>query len=800
MSKVADQEEIHSKALSTSVDNRRDAARAIGSAFSELHYKDQAWNDLDWLAQDEDSDVLKAATRAIGSVFSELPDKDQAWEDLIRLVQDEDNDVLEAVAEANGSTFSALTDKGQNWEDLHRLVQDDDSDVREAAAEALGSSFAELPDKDCAWEDLHRLVQDDDSDVRETAARAIGPIFAELPDKEMAWEDLHHLVRDKDIFVRLASAVAIGSAFAELSDKNQAWEDLHHLVRDEDIFVRLAAARAIGSSFVELPDKDMALKDMAWITKENDSDVRETVAVAIGSSFAGLPDKDMAWEVLHNQVQDEDIFVRRAAAGAIGSSFAELPDKDMAWEVLHHLAQDKETFMRLAAARAIGSSFADLPDKDMAWEDLQRLSGDTDGGVRSYGNHSLGRASIKRATESNNDDVFREEIERAIRFFEDASRSVFNPSLFCLPFYRSFYAITFKKLEAETEVKQYLKIAKRVSQGQKSKEMLVRAIENLSEALLEVKRLEGSDLDLMKCDLKSYEKYCSRVGELLAMTEEYAPGAVLAVRRGLPIIDRRIKIVLKQVEDKAASFCRAAKGTPLAEPGRRAFDQARGLEDVKYQDEANKTLKALVTQVRGYCTLLPTEIREQICEKLKGAESEGSLEKGFAIIAAFAAMTTFAQDMKDDAQKTQKLIDDLIGQIIAKLKEMDFRVSRLYLLSSNAATSFSDTVAVLKEMRGRLEYLASLGPKLELLQYSVKELDQSLKEDLEDKDKTISELVQDMKRVIEVPGSNDKEILLKRLDELKEPMPWNLANRAGALASIIGLFLTAYSMYHPLGT
>ena len=78
------------------------------------------------LTNDEDSDVRSSATYVLGSAFSQVPDKQQAWNDLHRLTNDEDSDVRYSAAYALGSVFSQVPDKQQAWNDLHRLTNDED--------------------------------------------------------------------------------------------------------------------------------------------------------------------------------------------------------------------------------------------------------------------------------------------------------------------------------------------------------------------------------------------------------------------------------------------------------------------------------------------------------------------------------------------------------------------------------------------------------------------------------------------------------------------------------------------------
>ena len=159
--------------------------------------KQQAWNDLHRLTNDESSGVRASAASALGDAFSEVPDKQQAWSDLIRLTNDEDSSVRFRAASAFDSVFSDNPDKQQVWSDLHKPVNDEDSSVRASAAEALRSAFFQVPDKRQAWNDLHRLTNDDNFIVRYNAAEALGSTFSQLPDKQQASDNLIKLTKDK---------------------------------------------------------------------------------------------------------------------------------------------------------------------------------------------------------------------------------------------------------------------------------------------------------------------------------------------------------------------------------------------------------------------------------------------------------------------------------------------------------------------------------------------------------------------------------------------------------------------------
>ncbi|MEA3281302.1 MAG: hypothetical protein U9Q68_01905, partial [Euryarchaeota archaeon] len=369
--------------------------------------------------------------------------------------------------------------------------------------------------------EIHRNIVSVYAETRRELASQLRDNFVVLPDKEQAWNDLHSLTYDHDRYVRLHAADAIRAAFPHTPNKEQAWDDLHRPTEDEYQSVRLHAADAIHIAFPHIPNKEQA------------------------------------WDDLHRLTEAKDVDVRLHAAAALGSAFPHIPDKEQAWDDLHRLTEDEYPNVRLHATDAIRTAFPHVPDKKHAWEDLIRLTGDEDSDVRASANHSLGRASILKATDAESEEEFRKEIENALTFFARSSKEVsyFNPSKFCLPFYKSFHAITFEGAGTD-EVQKNLVDAKSASEGAESKEVLFEAVENLANALSEAHNL--TDFDATKSDLNAYRHYCDRAADLFGDAEEKAPGAAGVLRRGLPIIDNRIKELLGEVKEKAKIVCDAA--------------------------------------------------------------------------------------------------------------------------------------------------------------------------------------------------------------------------------------------------
>ncbi len=572
-----DQFGIHRIVCSEDVEERREAVKELKNNFLYFIDKKQAWDDLQWLIQDNNDDVRRSAIRALGGCYSHLPDEY----------------------------------KKQAWDDLHRFTQDNNDDVRRGAADALGGCYSHVPDeyKKQAWDDLHRFTQDNNDDVRGGAIRALGGCYSHIPDeyKKQAWDDLHRFTQDNNDIVRRGAADALGGCYSQIPDeyKKQAWDDLRRFTQDNNYDVRRSAIRALGGCYSHVPDEY----------------------------------KKQAWDDLHRFTQDNDDDVRSGAARALGGCYSHVPDecKKQAWDDLHRFTQDNNDDVRSGAVRALGSCYSHLPDeyKKQAWDDLHRLTQDKDTDVRVAANYSSGRVSIYRASRTKGDELVKKELETALRFFEKASNesTYSNPAKFCLPFYRSFYAITFRKENAEDEVKQYLTEAKGAVEGSKSKEKLLEAMENLGNALKEAQRAQ--DFDAIKSDLNTYRRYCDRACELLDATEEKAPGASGLIRKGLPIIDERIKGIIAQIREKAKALCKQVKDTEYKEIGRQANTVGQELSKAIDPIRLEKEVSRMLIPLSAICQKMPDEDKKDACEILKLINDEQNIEDKLPLISMF---------------------------------------------------------------------------------------------------------------------------------------------------------------------
>jgi hypothetical protein len=337
---------------------------------------------------------------------------------------------------------------------------------------------------------------------------------------------------------------------------------------------------------------------------------------------------------LHRLSDDEDNYVRSGAASALGYVFPHIQDKQQAWNDLHRLSNDKDSNVRGYASYILGSAYFHIPDehKQQAWSDLQRLTSDENQDARVCANHFFGKFSIFKASQAQSEENYKNELEKAIRFFENATESSYReryPAQFCLPFYRSFYTIIFKKQEAQEEVDKYLAEAKEAVKDSKSKKLLIEAVENLATALEEIQNLENLDLGAMKGELNFYRKYCDRAAELITDTEETAPYATELVRKGLPIFDRNLKRLLEEIQEKAKIACRISQGTPTQEIACAVNTEIQKWE-IGNQEEMGWYVENLIFTLESS---IPKELENQaIFNKIEQIRNEKILVRQYAIL------------------------------------------------------------------------------------------------------------------------------------------------------------------------
>ena len=476
--------------------------------------------------------------------------------------------------------------------------------------------------------------------------------------------EIHRMANSADVEERRKAVEQLRDNFAYISDKDTAWSDLIRLIKDDDSFVRLIGTEALNYVFAHISDKATAWSDLIQLTQDENSEVRGMSTKVLGSCFSVVPDKATAWSDLIQLTQDENSEVRMYAAYALSSCFSAVPNKTIAWVDLHRLTHDEDNEVKTWAAYALGSCFSVVPDKTAAWVDLHRLTQDEDSEVRMYAYYSLGSASVYKATKEESEEKFKEYIKIAIDNFKKSSQEstfeLLDPASFCLPFYSSYYAIISEKQEAEAEAVKYLDKAKKATGGSESEETLIKAVENLANALKEAQK--PLDFSETKEQLSAYRQYCDHTAEIADSARGKSPVAAAAILRGIPIVGMKLKGFIAEIQENANEACRESQGTPTEEIActvNQEF-QKRYISD---QNDLTHNVENMIFILKSKIPQIPQN--KHIHEEIEKLREEYDMAKHYGMVPLIIALIPTASVHTGDVINAEVMASD-DSQVVVK--------------------------------------------------------------------------------------------------------------------------------------
>lgn len=634
---------LHQLTLEKDKNIRAVAAMAIGTVFHYIPRKEQAWEDLHKLSFDDDYKIIINVVEGITIVISEIPDKKQTYNDLNRLfwrsIKDKRELLTIRIAESLRDSFLYIIDKRQASENIQRLIHNENEFVRAAAAVILSNSYSYIPVEEQAWGDLHRLLNDDESIVRSYALSALGDAFPYIVDQKQACEDLNLLVcneKNSDESIRWKATVTLGDVFSLIPNKKNAWRVLHGLTQDENYLVRKHAVDSIGNAFSYIPNKKQAWKDMIRLVEDESTRTRENAINSIFEVFINLPDEKQvnAWKEINHLMNNKDSDIRRTMVYSIGVVFKSIPQKQVFY-YLHQLILDSDDGVRWAVAKSLGSAFSYIPQKEQALEDLILLTRDKDSEVRSTSYHSIGKIYVLKACEACNREEIQKYLDSAIENFDNSiiEEPRYSSSFFCSPFYKSFSTVLFEPKKAKNKNRTFIEEAKQASEGSEIKDKLLDIVTFLEKALDEAQNAQ--DFKEKKDCFDACRQYCEHAADLLDAIEDEAPGAAKLVRKGLPIIDERIKQILYEIQENAISLCKQTKRTPLEKLGGKTYIQSNNLLVVRDQVGLEKGVRNLQNTILDICSEIPKKAGFDACRLQKRIIEEQLIEDKLPLISEF---------------------------------------------------------------------------------------------------------------------------------------------------------------------
>lgn len=158
--------------------------------------------------------------------------------------------------------------------------------------------------------------------------------------------------------------------------------------------------------------------------------------------------------------------------------------------------------------------------------------------------------------------------------------------------------------------------------GSKNEEMLLEAVENLTNALAEVQKAHETDFNTVKLDFNAYRRYCDRAAGLISSAEEGAPGAARVLQRGLPIIDDKIKETIREIQENTRAICKETRGTILEDLGIELNRQGDNLSKTQNPIEVDKKVDILLSILSKMYAQIPDGETDLACEMLEKAKNE----------------------------------------------------------------------------------------------------------------------------------------------------------------------------------
>jgi nucleoside phosphorylase/HEAT repeat protein len=607
------------------------ARRNIIQIFPQVPDKQNAWVDLVALTAkmviNEDYRVTSCMPLIFSLVFPLVPDKEKAWLDITKLADFEDSQAERTIKNSMLSIFSSSLDKEEAWRDLLRLIGKSKKNNLRIATNIFCSNAVRSVEKQKAWEVLINLTKSEEIEVKRIAVVNLYYIFLSVCDEHKPWEDLIKLVDDKDIQVKRSSLSVITSNYSFAPEKQKIWEYLIELISNKDNQVKIIAVNALVNNFSLTPDKQKGWQDLIKITYSGDYQVRKVAAGALKSAISMVKDKEKAWEDLLELTAHKDIDVRNHVSFALISAFSLLPEKQKLSKDLYKCMGNRDRNVKATVISVLSFVYYQLSNQRQIWEELIELTNDEDIGVRRNAYYSLGKISIFKASQAENEIVYRKGFEQAIEFFEKTSNesTIFNPSKFCLPFYRSFYAIiSDENQQAKNEVDKYLREARAAIKNSKNKKMLFEAVDNLAKALKEVQSLENKSLENKKDELSRHMRYCELAAELISETEQTSPYATEVIRKGLPILNRKLNSLLEEIKEKAKTACRESRDTDIEEIACAVSKEVQKWE-ISSQEEMTSYVESFIFILESKIPRLPEN--EHIFKVITESKDQKDIDK-----------------------------------------------------------------------------------------------------------------------------------------------------------------------------
>jgi hypothetical protein len=194
--------------------------------------------------------------------------------------------------------------------------------------------------------------------------------------------------------------------------------------------------------------------------------------------------------------------------------------------------------------------------------------------------------------------------------------------------------------------------------GSKNKEELLNAVENLANALRESQRLKERPIQEIVYELNAFRWYCEKAAEHMKAAEGEAPVAVRLLKKGLPIIDERIKAKIAEIQDKAKQICQITRSS--------------GTEYEAFGIEINKVARSISSEDPVKIFRCSTRIASQLKDICNGLP-EHKKQLAFEVLEEINLATDLSEKLEKIELALVYVLPIVESSIRAKDEIMDFK-------------------------------------------------------------------------------------------------------------------------------
>jgi hypothetical protein len=268
-------------------------------------------------------------------------------------------------------------------------------------------------------------------------------------------------------------------------------------------------------------------------------------------------------------------------------------------------------------------------------------------------------------------------------------------------------------------------------------------------------------------------------------TDEKAPFATKVLRKGLPILDRKLKELLEEIQEKAKIACKESIGTSRGEIACTINREVQKWE-ISSQEEMTQKVEDIAYLLKNKVANLHEN--EYILNKIEAMRKEKDLIKQYeALLFVIGQISTVEVVSEQELDNKLQKLDLIYDKTVLIEDNLNCISSDIFKIKLNPYNMVSTLDAMKKE-------LEKLNEREILNAISLEKLNSTQDDKLNELNRDLLERLDEIKILVYEFSKNNciPEFYLevsKKLDELKQPTLDRVLQRASAVISLIGFVI-----------